>query len=182
MEVARDVSERYKQTEGWIEAMAEQGVEGLLLIGLWEKTKATQTLESPQSDPKITQLPRAGHRDVSSRRETLEEIRTFQNGFDDPRPSSCQEQPGSTKLRNPRNNRGSARLRRPWCEPGSGGAGLCRVFTLPHMGNMPDTVPSPHHTSAHSSSQWPPRQRTRSHRANEDRLVWAVQQGTRDES
>lgn len=52
MEVARDVSERYRQTEGWIEAMAEQGVEGLLLIGLWEKTKATQTLESPQSDPK----------------------------------------------------------------------------------------------------------------------------------
>lgn len=27
----------------------------------------------------------------------LEETRNFHNGFDDPRPSSCQAQPGSTK-------------------------------------------------------------------------------------
>lgn len=52
VEVARDVSERYRQTEGWIEAMAEQGVEGLLLIGLWEKPKRPRHWRARRVTPK----------------------------------------------------------------------------------------------------------------------------------
>lgn len=147
--------------------MADQGVKGLLLICLWKKPKRPRHWRARRVTPKHSASTGRAQECLQQ-----EEIRTFQNGFDDPRPSSCQAQsqrtPGTTE----------AAFRRLWCEPSSGGAGLCLGLTLPHICNMPDTVPSTDHTS----SQWPPRQRTRSHRANENRLVWAVQQGMGDES
>lgn len=115
-------------------------------------------------------------RDFSSRREMLEETRNFHKGFDDPRPSSCHDQPGNTK-QTPETTEAALGLKRSWREPSSPRAGLCRELTGPHIRDMPDTVPSPSRVSScFSHSSRPGRELVHMEQMRE------VRQGTEDGS